>query len=156
MHQRRQHQHRAPTMAPRMRATDGDSGGNSYRLRWQHCGSVFLLFFVLFFFFCLTPFFIFGYAFFFFKRKDFSWSLLFACNFMSHFPFLIFVFSGVHSTHLPSLDAKLMPEHLFYLCLDYRKKYLLSHKSATRYNFYKVLSNFLYFGAFDFFTFLFL
>ncbi|CAJ1950871.1 unnamed protein product [Sphenostylis stenocarpa] len=44
---------------------------------------------------------------------------------------------GVHSTNLPSLDAKLMPEHLFYLCLDYRKKYLLSHKSATRYNFYK-------------------
>ena len=72
-----------------------------------------------------------------------SWSFLFPCN-LSHFPFLIFVFSGVHSTHLPSLDAKLMPEHLFYLCLDYRKKYLLSHKSATRYNFYKVLSNFLY------------
>ncbi|KAK7376645.1 hypothetical protein VNO80_02059 [Phaseolus coccineus] len=44
---------------------------------------------------------------------------------------------GVHSINLLSLDAKLMPEHLFYLCLDYRKKYLLSHKSATRYNFYK-------------------
>ncbi|KAL2338821.1 hypothetical protein Fmac_013267 [Flemingia macrophylla] len=44
---------------------------------------------------------------------------------------------GVHSTNLPSIDAKLMPEHLFYLCLDYRKKYLLSHNSATRYNFYK-------------------
>ncbi|TKY64312.1 Midasin protein [Spatholobus suberectus] len=44
---------------------------------------------------------------------------------------------GVHSTNFPSLDAKLLPEHLFYLCLDYRKKYLLSHKSATRYNFYK-------------------
>ncbi|XP_029127909.1 midasin [Cajanus cajan] len=44
---------------------------------------------------------------------------------------------GVHSTTLPSVDAKLMPEHLFYLCIDYRKKYLLSHKSATRYNFYK-------------------
>ncbi|XP_027334240.1 midasin [Abrus precatorius] len=44
---------------------------------------------------------------------------------------------GVFSTQFPSMDAKLMPEHLFYLCVDFRRKFLLSHKCATRYNFYK-------------------
>ncbi|KAG4379536.1 hypothetical protein GLYMA_16G004800v4 [Glycine max] len=58
-------------------------------------------------------------------------------SFIDSYTLGINLIRGVHSTHLPSLDAKLMPEHLFYLCLDYRKKYLLSHKSATRYNFYK-------------------
>ncbi|RDX86825.1 Midasin, partial [Mucuna pruriens] len=58
-------------------------------------------------------------------------------SFSDSYTFGIDLIRGVHSANLPSLDAKLMPEHLFYLCLDYRKKYLLSHKSATRYNFYK-------------------
>ncbi|XP_019425404.1 PREDICTED: midasin isoform X2 [Lupinus angustifolius] len=44
---------------------------------------------------------------------------------------------GVHTSMLPKLDAKLMPEHLFYLCLDYKRKFLSSHKTVTRYNFYK-------------------
>ncbi|KAK8465039.1 hypothetical protein PHAVU_010G134100 [Phaseolus vulgaris] len=58
-------------------------------------------------------------------------------SFMESYSLGIDLIKGVHSINLLSLDAKLMPEHLFYLCLDYRKKYLLSHKSATRYNFYK-------------------
>ncbi|XP_045787692.1 midasin-like [Trifolium pratense] len=44
---------------------------------------------------------------------------------------------GVHSPNLASLDAKLIPEHLFYLCIDYRRKFLSSSKSANRFNFYK-------------------
>ncbi|MCH99631.1 midasin, partial [Trifolium medium] len=43
----------------------------------------------------------------------------------------------VHSSNLASLDAKLIPEHLLYLCIDYRRKFLSSSKSASRYNFYK-------------------
>ncbi|KAL3008468.1 hypothetical protein AAZX31_07G033800 [Glycine max] len=58
-------------------------------------------------------------------------------SFIDSYTLGIDLIRGVHSTHLPGLDAKLMPENLFYLCLDYRKKYLLSHKSAARYNFYK-------------------
>ncbi|KOM26933.1 hypothetical protein LR48_Vigan346s001500 [Vigna angularis] len=58
-------------------------------------------------------------------------------SFTNSYSLGIDLIKGVHSINLTSLDAKLMPEHLFYLCLDYRKKYLLSHKSATRYNFYK-------------------
>ncbi|KAL1318551.1 hypothetical protein AAHE18_15G213600 [Arachis hypogaea] len=44
---------------------------------------------------------------------------------------------GIHSSILPGLDVKLMPEHLLYLCLDYQRKFISSHKSDTRYNFYK-------------------
>ncbi|WVZ15742.1 hypothetical protein V8G54_013308, partial [Vigna mungo] len=58
-------------------------------------------------------------------------------SFTNSYSLGIDLIKGVHSIDLASLDTKLMPEHLFYLCLDYRKKYLLSHKSATRYNFYK-------------------
>ncbi|KAK4269128.1 hypothetical protein QN277_022325 [Acacia crassicarpa] len=44
---------------------------------------------------------------------------------------------GVRTPLLSSLDAKLMPEHLLYLCLDYERKFLSFHRSAKRYNFYK-------------------
>ncbi|AET01690.2 midasin [Medicago truncatula] len=44
---------------------------------------------------------------------------------------------GAHSSNLASLDAKLIPEHLFYLSIDYRRKFHSSSKSANRYNFYK-------------------
>ncbi|KAI5422495.1 hypothetical protein KIW84_045799 [Lathyrus oleraceus] len=44
---------------------------------------------------------------------------------------------GVHSPNLASLDAKLIPEHLFYLSIDYGRKFLSSPESANRYNFYK-------------------
>lgn len=65
--------------------------------------------------------------------------------------------SGVHSPNLASLDAKLIPEHLFYLSIDYGRKFLSSPESANRYNFYKVFpsSVVFIFGAFDFFFFLF-
>lgn len=49
-----------------------------------------------------------------------------------------FLRSGVHSSNLASLDAKLIPEHLFYLSIDYKRKFHSSSKSANRYNFYKV------------------
>lgn len=49
-----------------------------------------------------------------------------------------FLRSGAHSSNLASLDAKLIPEHLFYLSIDYRRKFHSSSKSANRYNFYKV------------------
>ncbi|KAJ7963223.1 Midasin [Quillaja saponaria] len=44
---------------------------------------------------------------------------------------------GLGNLVLSSLDAKLVPEHLLHLCLDYGRKFISSHKSSTRYNFYK-------------------
>lgn len=36
-----------------------------------------------------------------------------------------------------SLDAKLMPEHIFRVCLEHDMKFVSSHKSGRTYNFYK-------------------
>ena len=65
-----------------------------------------------------------------------------------------FLRSGAHSSNLASLDAKLIPEHLFYLSIDYRRKFHSSSKSTNRYNFYKVFpsSVVLIFWSLGFFT----
>lgn len=51
---------------------------------------------------------------------------------------LPFGFPGL-GVPLSSLDAQLAPEHLLRLCLEHERKFVSSHKSACRYNFYKVL-----------------
>ncbi|KAI4355485.1 hypothetical protein L6164_004254 [Bauhinia variegata] len=48
-----------------------------------------------------------------------------------------YLIRGIQTPAIPSLDAKLMPEHLFYLCLDHGQKFLSFHRCATKYNFYK-------------------
>ncbi|KAJ1401027.1 P-loop containing nucleoside triphosphate hydrolase [Sesbania bispinosa] len=58
-------------------------------------------------------------------------------SFSNSYTLGIDLIKGVHSSNLPSLDAKLMPEHLFHLCIDYTRKFLSSCKSVNRYNFYK-------------------
>lgn len=50
-----------------------------------------------------------------------------------------FGFSGLAGSFLSNFDARLAPEHLFRLCLEHDQKFVSSHKSARRYNFYKVL-----------------
>lgn len=38
---------------------------------------------------------------------------------------------------MSNLDARLAPEHLLRLCLEHEQKFVTSHKSAYKYNFYK-------------------
>ncbi|KAL5054190.1 hypothetical protein RYX36_034872 [Vicia faba] len=45
---------------------------------------------------------------------------------------------GVHSPNLASLNSKLVPEHFLYLSIDRGRKFLLSSKSANRYNFTRI------------------
>lgn len=66
------------------------------------------------------------------------------------FMFFGFLLLGVRTPLLSSLDAKLMPEHLLHLCLDYERKFLSFHSSPTRYNFYKVLPSLLFWTPFTF------
>ncbi|KAJ8774196.1 hypothetical protein K2173_009627 [Erythroxylum novogranatense] len=44
---------------------------------------------------------------------------------------------GFKGLHASSLDAKLVPEHLFRLCLEYKRIFGLSNEIASKYNFYK-------------------
>ncbi|XP_058750373.1 midasin-like isoform X2 [Vicia villosa] len=68
-----------------------------------------------------------------FKISDEDW----LHSFSESYKLGINLIEGVHSPNLASLDAKLIPEHLFYLSIDYGKKFLSSSKSTNRYNFYK-------------------
>nr|AMP82937.1 acidic leucine-rich nuclear phosphoprotein 32-related protein 1 [Catalpa bungei] len=44
---------------------------------------------------------------------------------------------GLKGLFSSSFDAKIAPEHLLRLCLEHDDKFILSHKSTRRYNFYK-------------------
>ncbi|PON47074.1 Midasin [Parasponia andersonii] len=47
------------------------------------------------------------------------------------------IIRGLEGSWLSNLDARLAPEHLLRLCLEHEQKFVTSHKSAFRYNFYK-------------------
>ncbi|KAJ4717838.1 Midasin [Melia azedarach] len=47
------------------------------------------------------------------------------------------MFKGLEGQFSSTLDAKLSPEHLLRICLEYEKKFVSSHNPACKYNFYK-------------------
>lgn len=62
------------------------------------------------------------------------YAIYFLCLSFTHH----FGFSGLKGSFLSNLDARLAPEHMLRLCLEHEQKFVPSHKSACRYNFYKV------------------
>ncbi|EXB29684.1 hypothetical protein L484_013458 [Morus notabilis] len=58
-------------------------------------------------------------------------------SFIGSYTFGTMIIRGLAGSFLSNLDARLAPEHLFRLCLEHDKKFVSSHKSARRYNFYK-------------------
>lgn len=68
------------------------------------------------------------------KILFFGWMLLYSL-FVCVYSFL---FPGLGCLFLASLDAELVPENLFRICLEHEQMFTSSHKSPFRYNFYKV------------------
>lgn len=57
------------------------------------------------------------------------------------YPFCMFIFllcPGLGGSFLSSLDATLVPENLFRICVDHEWKFVSSDTSAHKYNIYKV------------------